>query len=46
MDPDQQDNPIIRRRSARRRIPNINRREPLTIAEAEQLRTQMAISAY
>ena len=34
-------NSLIRRRSARRRIPNINGQEVLTLAEAAQLRAQM-----
>jgi hypothetical protein len=32
---------LVRRRSARRRIPNINGQEALTLAEAAQLRAQM-----
>ena len=46
MDLDQGRNTIVRRRSARRPVPNINRGEPLTIAEAGQLRAQMAIGTY
>ena len=46
MDLNQQADSVVRRRSARRRVPNINRREPLTIAEAGQLRAQMATSMY
>lgn len=46
MDLGQQQNSIFRRRSARRHIPNINIGEPLTIAEAGQIRAQMATSMY
>jgi len=45
MDLDQGHN-IVRRRSARRPVPNINRGELLTIAEAGQLRAQIATSMY
>jgi hypothetical protein len=42
MQTDGQDGPPVRRRTSRRRAPNINRQEVLTLGEATLLRAQLA----
>jgi len=39
---DEQDHSLPRRRSTRRHIPNVNRHEALTLAEAAQRRAELA----
>jgi hypothetical protein len=39
-------NPLVCRRSTRRHVPNINRQEVLTLAQATQLREQIGSGMY
>jgi len=46
MDTSEQPDPLIRRRSARHHVPNINRQEVLTLAQASRLREQMRTGVF
>ena len=46
MDTSEQSDPLIRRRSTRHHVPNINQQEVLTLAQALQLREQMRTGTF